>query len=136
MKISGKRAFITGAASGIGKETALVLAQAGADVLATDISREALAGLEAQAARENLAIRTAQLDVTNRAAYETLAAGLHSAGQMPHIAVNNAGVVYIGSLFETAPATWERLLNINVMGSSMAARSSGHGWRKVARLAA
>jgi NAD(P)-dependent dehydrogenase (short-subunit alcohol dehydrogenase family) len=66
MKISGKRAFITGAASGIGKETALVLAQAGADVLATDISREALAGLEAQAARENLAIRTAQLDVTNR----------------------------------------------------------------------
>jgi len=116
MQIANKRAFATGAASGIGRETALALARAGADVLATDVCADGLAELQAAASREGLKLRTAPLDVTDRAAYDALAAELKTEDRMPHIVVNNAGVAYIASILETAPDVWERLLRINVMG--------------------
>jgi len=116
MQIANKRAFVTGAASGIGKETALALAGAGADVLASDVNAGGLAELQAHAARKGVQLRTAQLDVTDRAAYEALAAELTAQGRMPHIVVNNAGVAYIASVLETPREAWERLLRINVMG--------------------
>ena len=116
MQIANKRAFVTGAASGIGKETALALARAGANVLATDVDADGLAGLQAQADRDALRLRAARLDVTDRAAYEALAAELKAQDRLPHIVVNNAGVAHLATVLETAPEIWERLLRINVMG--------------------
>ncbi len=116
MEIAEVNAFVTGAASGIGRETTLALASAGARVTATDLDRAGLDALAEAGAQANLDIKTAVLDVTDREAYEALARSLGEQGRMPAIVVNNAGVGYLGSLFDTPVAAWERLLRINVMG--------------------
>ncbi|MFZ5670765.1 MAG: SDR family NAD(P)-dependent oxidoreductase [Pseudomonadota bacterium] len=116
MRIEGSRAFVTGAGSGIGRETALALARAGAEVTATDVDPGALAELASDARDEGLTLRTARLDVADRAAYQALADELARAGRSPDILVNNAGVGYFGSLLETPPDIYERVLRINVLG--------------------
>jgi short-subunit dehydrogenase len=68
MDITGVNAFVTGAASGIGRETALALARAGSPVMATDVDAKGLAQLAEEASQAGLAIQTAILDVTDREA--------------------------------------------------------------------
>lgn len=116
MDIGNLDAFVTGAASGIGRETALALARAGARVTATDLDQKGLAALADDGARAKLDIQTAMLDVTDRQTYEALAQALGAQGRSPAIVVNNAGVGFLGSFFDTPAAAWERLLRINVMG--------------------
>ena len=116
MDITGVNAFVTGAASGIGRETALALARAGSPVMATDVDAKGLAQLAEEASQAGLAIQTAILDVTDREAYEAFALELKVGGRSPGILVNNAGVGFLGSLFDTPVAAWDRLLRVNVMG--------------------
>ena len=90
--LSGKRAIVTGAASGIGVETARALAGAGADVTlavrnpqgGTDIAAEITAGTG------NSAVRAAQLELTNTPSIYRFVGGWR--GPL-HILVNNAGVM-------------------------------------------
>ena len=76
MEIAEVNAFVTGAASGIGRETTLALASAGARVTATDLDRAGLDALAEAGAQAKLDIKTAVLDVTDREAYEALARSL------------------------------------------------------------
>jgi NAD(P)-dependent dehydrogenase (short-subunit alcohol dehydrogenase family) len=116
LRIENKHAFVTGAASGIGREIAFSLARAGALVCATDIDPGGLTALKADAAREGLIIETAPLDVADRAAYDALGEELAEKGRRPQILVNNAGVGYFGALLETPIEAYERVLRINVLG--------------------
>ncbi|QUD89686.1 SDR family NAD(P)-dependent oxidoreductase [Phenylobacterium montanum] len=116
MQIKDKRALVTGAGSGIGRETALALARADAKVVATDVSLAGLAELKADAAREGLTIDTLRLDVADRPAYDALAAELQSQDRLPQILINNAGVGYFGALLDTPLEVYERVLRINVLG--------------------
>lgn len=116
MKVRGRSVLITGAAAGIGLETALAFARAGARVTATDVDLAGLRALGEQAIGGQLKVRVEPLDVTDRAAWERLAADLAADCAAPEILINNAGVAYIGALFDTAPAVWERLIRINLMG--------------------
>lgn len=116
MEITGVNAFVTGAASGIGRETALALARAGSSVTAADVDAEGLAQLANEASQAGLDIQTAILDVTDREAYEAFARELKVKGGLPGILVNNAGIGFLGSLFDTPIAAWDRLLRVNLMG--------------------
>ena len=116
MEIAGVNSLVTGAAAGIGRETALALARAGSHVTAVDVDAKGLAELARAASRAGLDIQTMVLDVTDRVAYEALALDLKAKERLPGILVNNAGVGFIGSLFDTPVLAWERLLRINVMG--------------------
>ena len=116
MEIAGVNSLVTGAANGIGRETVLALARAGSHVTAADVDAKGLTELAREASQASLDIRTTILDVTDRAAYEALALELKAKGRLPRILVNNAGVGFLGSLFDTPIAAWERLLRINVMG--------------------
>ena len=116
MEIAGVNSLVTGAAAGIGRETALALARAGSRVTAVDVQAKGLAELAREASQAGLDIQTMILDVTDRAAYETLALDLKAKERLPDILVNNAGVGFLGSLFDTPVLACERLLRINVMG--------------------
>lgn len=92
--LTGKRALVTGAASGIGYEAARGLAQHGAEVLLVD--RNELAGAAAlqkiRALRADAKVRFLPLDLSSQQAIRDFSARLVSEGQPLDILVNNAGI--------------------------------------------
>ncbi|MBV9320198.1 MAG: SDR family NAD(P)-dependent oxidoreductase, partial [Mycobacterium sp.] len=126
MKISGARALITGAGSGIGKATALRFARTGARVIAVDINGDA-----AQATARECGGEAHQCDVADPDAIASLA----EATDPVDVLVNNAGVGVAGSFLETTLEDWEWLRGVNldgvvngchIFGERMLARGSGH----------
>mgnify|MGYP003575632672 CR=1 FL=1 len=107
-RLAGKRCLLTAAGAGIGRETALAFAREGAEVVATDISAEALAALKA----DGLAIETRLLDVTDAGEVAALA-------EDPAFDVlfNCAGYVAAGTILECEPDDWARSFRINVDGA-------------------
>ncbi|AIF48106.1 SDR family oxidoreductase [Dyella japonica] len=105
-RLSGKHALVTAAGAGIGRATALAFAEAGATVLATDISQDSLASL----AQSHPSIRTQTLDVTDATAIQSLAG---VAGRVD-VLFNCAGYVHAGTILETDDASWRRSFAINV----------------------
>ena len=104
--------FITGAASGIGRATAVLFAERGWLVGAADVAPAGLSGLEAPVGM------TARLDVTDRQAYlATLRDFADRAGGRLDILFNNAGVIASGPLDEMPWETVERLLRVNLFGA-------------------
>lgn len=108
---------ITGAARGQGLCEALLLAQSGAHVVATDVDREAPADLDV----ERITYRS--LDVANEAEWLRLADELRNAGRRVHGLVNNAGITHRARLGSTARADWDRVLAVNVTGAMLGIQS-------------
>lgn len=106
MRLKGKRAFVSAAGQGIGRESAIRYAAEGATVLATDINAEALDTL----AREVPGIATAVLDVTSKEAIASLFADQPAFD----VVFNCAGYVAAGTLLECDEAQWHRSFDINV----------------------
>jgi 2-keto-3-deoxy-L-fuconate dehydrogenase len=105
-RLSGKKALITAAGAGIGRATALAFANAGAQVLATDIDANALASLAA----EHGSIATKPLDVTRAEAIRAL---VDASGPFD-VLFNCAGYVHAGTILDTDDASWQRSFAINV----------------------
>jgi 2-keto-3-deoxy-L-fuconate dehydrogenase len=105
-RLDGRRALVTGGASGIGEATVKELTRAGAFVWIADIN---LGAAEALAASVGSA-QAIQLDVTDP---ESIAAAVKNVGQLD-ILVNNAGIGHVGSIEATEVADFDRLLNVNV----------------------
>ncbi|HEX2855248.1 MAG TPA: SDR family NAD(P)-dependent oxidoreductase [Opitutaceae bacterium] len=111
--LKNKTALVTGAGSGIGAAIAEVLAEAGARVFATDADEKAAA---ATADRINAAGHTARslrLDITREA---DIAAAVAAAGPLD-VLVNNAGVGCVGTILQTTPSEFDRLMGVNVRGT-------------------
>ncbi|MGB7183078.1 MAG: SDR family oxidoreductase [Burkholderiaceae bacterium] len=110
-RVENKSILVTAAAQGMGRESAIVLALEGADVLATDIRTDLLADLSEEAEkRGGRPIRTAALDVTDPAAIKALIEPLPALD----VLFNCAGYVHQGGIFDTDPADLERSMAINV----------------------
>lgn len=118
MRLAGKVALITGAASGIGRETALLFAAEGAKVCAVDVNEEALQGLVAElkaAGHEAIAQRA---DVSSAADCERMVSAAEEAFGHLHVLFNNAGVMLSDDddAVNTSEATWDRTMAINLKG--------------------
>ena len=101
MRLKGKTAFVTAAAQGIGRATALAFAAEGAQVIATDVNVAKLAEIEGRG------IRTLVLDVRDSAAVK-------AAAQPVDILFNCAGFVHQGSVLEANEAEWDFAFDLNV----------------------
>jgi NAD(P)-dependent dehydrogenase (short-subunit alcohol dehydrogenase family) len=113
--IRGKRALITGAASGIGREIALRLALEGADVWLLDVD---LAGLEEVAKDAQVCgvqAIAARCDLGDPAEISNALADVLSTWGAIDILVNNAGVAYYGPTEKMTPQRWDWLLAINLL---------------------
>lgn len=103
--LKGKRAVVTGAASGIGRASALALAQHGARVVAIDRDCAGLEGLS----RESGLIVPLQLDVTDSSGLRH-----HLGAETFDIAFNCAGWVHQGTILECDDHAWRATFQINV----------------------
>ena len=115
-RLEGRVAIITGAASGIGKETAQRLAEEGAAVLITDIQVEA--GEATVKEIEEAGGRAAFIrhDVTSEADWEAAMAKASEDLGGVDILVNNAGMGDIKPIEETTLAEWDRTVAIDQTG--------------------
>lgn len=107
-RLKEKRVLITGARQGMGRATALLFAQEGAQVLATSRSEEKMA----DPPRENAAIEIAALDVSDPKAIDAL---MTRCGPVD-VLVNCAGWVSDGPLVTSQDADWAQSWEVNVMG--------------------
>jgi 2-keto-3-deoxy-L-fuconate dehydrogenase len=101
--LSGKTAFVTAAAQGIGRASALAFAAAGATVIASDVNATKLGDLKAPG------LRTAVLNVLDPAAIVQAAA---DAGPVD-ILFNCAGFVHQGTLMDATEHEWEFAFDLN-----------------------
>ncbi|WP_149537504.1 SDR family NAD(P)-dependent oxidoreductase [Siccirubricoccus phaeus] len=114
-------ALVTGAAGGIGRASALALAEAGWDVALADV-REAAGAAEAVRVLGRRALAMA-LDVTSKAGVEAVVARILAEFGRVDALVNVAGVVGFGSAAEMPEAEWDRVLAVNLKGTFLACQA-------------
>ncbi|MEI7846161.1 MAG: SDR family oxidoreductase [Chloroflexota bacterium] len=113
-KLSGKVALVTGATSGIGKATALLFAEEGAQVVFSGRRARLGFALEKQLVEAGAQALFVETDHTQLAQSEhLLAAALERFGRID-ILFNNAGIVTKGTAETTSEETWAQTLAINV----------------------
>jgi 3-hydroxybutyrate dehydrogenase len=123
MRLQNKSAIITGAASGIGKEIALVFAREGAKVAIADLNLEA-ANATAQEiqATGGQAIGVA-MDVTNEDAVNAGVAATVAAFGGVDILISNAGIQIVHPIEEFSYADWKKMIAIHLDGAFLTTRA-------------
>lgn len=108
----GWLALVTGAGSGIGRATALALAEEGADVLCVDLDLPAAERTAAAAGGHAL-----RLDVADGAAGRALADRVLAEFGVPDLVMANAGVAVAGPFLDTSEDDWRHVLDVNLWGT-------------------
>jgi 3-oxoacyl-[acyl-carrier protein] reductase len=115
--LAGKVALVTGASQGIGRETALALAEAGANVAVAARNEEKLARLAEEIASRGSAALVVKMDVADA---EQVKAGFKSVvekfGKLD-ILVNNAAITRDGLALRMKPEDWDAVIRTNLTGA-------------------
>jgi len=115
MRLENKVAIITGAGSGIGKETALLFAKEGAKVVVADVNEKAgeETVVEIKKNGEGFFVK---LDVSNREqAKQMVKTTLEKYGKID-VLINNAGIVQDAFLSKMTEEQWDKVINVNLKG--------------------
>jgi 3-hydroxybutyrate dehydrogenase len=123
MKLKGKSAIVTGAASGIGKDIARVYAREGAKVAIADLNKDA-----AEAAANEIRASGGQaigiaMDVTDEKAVNEGVAAVAAAFAGVDILVSNAGIQIVHPIEEFGYAEWKKMLAIHIDGAFLTTRA-------------
>ena len=124
-RVAGKVALVTGAASGIGAETARALAREGASVMLTDRAEEAGAALAATLAATGAEAAFQSHDVTSEDDWKAVVAATLARFGRIDVLVNNAGVAAGVPLFESTLEAWRAVLAVNLDGVFLGLRHAG-----------
>jgi NAD(P)-dependent dehydrogenase (short-subunit alcohol dehydrogenase family) len=131
--VAGKVAVVTGAARGIGREEALLLAREGARVVVNDVDggdgSEAAAVVAEIAGAGGEAVLHAG-DVSETEGAESLvAAALDTWGQLD-IVVNNAGILRDRMVYNLGEDEWDAVLKVHLRGHFLVTRTAARHWRE------
>ena len=111
------KVFITGAASGIGRATAVRLAAEGAELFLTDISEAALFALVDEITASGGTVSyAAPADLADHDAVASIAAEITERHGAMDIVMNIAGIASWGTVSAMPHAQWQRLIDVNLMG--------------------
>src|SRR2546429_4101456 len=109
-------AVVTGAGSGIGRSTALLLARSGASVHVADINAESAEQVSREIESAGGRATAHALDVSDPAAVEALAEAVFASDGHVDILHNNAGIGHGGNLEATTVEDWQRVIGVNLLG--------------------
>lgn len=118
--LRGRTAVVTGAARGVGAAVARALALRGARVALLGLEEDALAGVAATLPAGTL---YRHVDVTDDAAMADAAEEVRRKLGDASVVVANAGIAEGGPFLESDPATWRRVIEVNLVGSAVTARA-------------
>jgi NAD(P)-dependent dehydrogenase (short-subunit alcohol dehydrogenase family) len=123
--LSGKRALVSGASSGLGAHFAHVLAEAGASVIMAARRVEALGAAAQRLRAQGYAIDSIDLDVRDRGSIDRIAGQLAGID----ILVNNAGIVRENSASEQSEEDWDQVIDTNLKGMFFLAQAVGRAMK-------
>jgi 2-keto-3-deoxy-L-fuconate dehydrogenase len=115
-RLDGRRALVTGGASGIGEAICRVFSASGASVTIADVDRDRVAALASELPNSSPLL----LNVTDEAA----AAAAIASMDVLDILVNSAGVGHVGNIEETEADDFRRLMRVNVEGMYIVTRAA------------
>ena len=115
-QFSGKGAFVTGGASGIGLALGRALASAGAREMLADIEQGALDTAAAELRAGGADVRSVVCDVADAASVQRAAAATFDAFGAVHVLCNNAGVGGGSGVDDISLETWRWVIDVNLMG--------------------
>jgi NAD(P)-dependent dehydrogenase (short-subunit alcohol dehydrogenase family) len=114
--LSGRIGVVTGAASGIGRATALALAERGADLAICDLDEARLADTAKLIEESGHRALTARVDVANPEQMQAFAERVYSELGRVDVLVNNAGIGVGGNFVDVPLSEWNAIVGINLMG--------------------
>lgn len=125
MKLQDKVAIITGAASGIGRATALLFGREGAVLSISDIDIEGLEKVAAQLRESGSRVLTSKTDISNKKEVDEMVAKTLAEFGRVDILVNNAAHVYFRGryFYKTDPEEWEPHINVTLKGTLYVTRA-------------
>ena len=123
MKLQGKVALVTGAASGIGKAIAQGYAREGAKIVIADLNLEAANAAAAEIAAAGGTAMGVAMDVTSEDAVNAGVAATVAAYGGVDVLVSNAGIQIVHPLEEFTYADWKKMLAIHVDGAFLTTRA-------------
>ncbi len=115
--LSGKHCFVTGAASGIGRATALAAARRGATLHLTDVDAAGLETAGAEISRSGGSVGIARaLDLRDHDAVLALAEEVHAVHGSVDVVMNVAGISTWGSIERLDHDDWRQVVDVNLLG--------------------
>jgi NAD(P)-dependent dehydrogenase (short-subunit alcohol dehydrogenase family) len=132
--LHAKVALVTGAGSGIGRATAILLAEEGARVILTDISPHAVEQVACEIRDRDREAESLKLDVADESAWVAVMETIQIRYERLDVLVNNAGVSFAKPIATMTIEEWKRVLAVNLDGvflgtkhAILAMRSRGGG---------
>jgi NAD(P)-dependent dehydrogenase (short-subunit alcohol dehydrogenase family)/pimeloyl-ACP methyl ester carboxylesterase len=116
---------VTGAGSGIGRETALAFAREGAEIVACDVNLATAKQTAALIGEAGGSAHAYELDVSDEDAVRRLADVVTQRHGVADVLVNNAGIGHAGGFFETTSEEFQRVLDVNLNGVVYGCRHFG-----------
>ncbi|SEA56906.1 3-hydroxybutyrate dehydrogenase [Variovorax sp. YR216] len=123
MQLKDKVAFITGSASGIGKEIAVLFAQEGAKIVIADLNKEAADATAAELESTGAQAIGVGVDVTSEEQVDASVADAVKAFGGIDILVSNAGIQIVHPVEEFSFADWKKMLAIHLDGAFLTTKA-------------
>ncbi len=124
MRLDGKIAIVTGAGSGIGRATAIRLAQEGASLVLNDLNPKTLDEIAKQIVKEHgVKVAAAPGDVSREETAAAIAGTASGQFGRADILVNDAGIHHIGDITEVTLEDWNRLIATNLTSMFLVTRA-------------
>ena len=139
-RLDGRRALVTGGASGLGHVIATALAEAGADIAIASRTHETCERAASELTRATgRRARAFRADVTAAADVERLAREVEDGFGAVDILVNNAGINIRGPIEQLTEADWDAVVDTNLKGPFLCSRAFGpgmarRGWGRIVNL--
>ncbi|PKB15728.1 3-ketoacyl-ACP reductase [Flavobacterium sp. 5] len=121
--LKNKNALITGAGKGIGKAIALALAKEGVNVILIARTQEDIDNVAAKARSLRVKALAITADVADINSVNTAVEKALAEFKTIDILINNAGIAAFGKFLELEPTEWERIIQVNLMGTYYVTRA-------------
>lgn len=133
LTLQGKTALVTGASGGLGRQIALTLAGAGADLVLCARNQERLAPLVGEVETLGVKAQAVAMDIADPGSVERAMVGVNGSVGALDVVVNNAGVTLTKSLLELEPHEWDQVLDTNLRGAWLVAQAAVRAMAQASR---